>query len=50
MATRLALVSDRVQTDAAGQVVLKLKNPWRDGSTHLVQSPLEFMQQPVALA
>ena len=50
MATRLALVSDRVQTDAAGQVVLKLKTPWRDGSMHLVQSPLKFMQQLVALA
>jgi hypothetical protein len=33
-----------VQTNAAGQVVLKLKTPWRDGTTHLVMSPLEFMQ------
>lgn len=29
--------------------MLKLKTPWRDGSTHLVQSPLEFMQRLAAL-
>lgn len=26
-----------------GQVELPLKTPWRDGTTHLVMSPLEFM-------
>ena len=36
-------------TNAAGQVVLKLKTPWRDGTTHLVMSPLEFMQRLAAL-
>jgi hypothetical protein len=30
-------------------VVLKLKTPWRDGITHLVVSPLEFMQRQAAL-
>jgi hypothetical protein len=30
-------------------VELKLKTPWRDGTTHLVMNPLEFMQRPVAL-
>ena len=39
----------RVQTNAAGQVVLKLKTLWRDGTTHLVMSPLEFMQRLAAL-
>jgi len=24
--------------------VLKLRPPWRDGTTHLVMSPVEFMQ------
>jgi hypothetical protein len=38
-----ALANDRVQTNAAGQVVLKRKTPRRDGTTHLVLSPLEFM-------
>ena len=36
--TRPALANERVQTNAAGQVVLKLKTAWRDGTTHLVMS------------
>ena len=43
--TRPALANERVQTKAAGQVVFKLKTPGRDGTTHLVMSPLEFMQR-----
>jgi hypothetical protein len=38
-----------VQFNAAGQVELKLKTTWRDGTTHLVMSPLEFMQRLAAL-
>ena len=45
--TRPALANERVQTNAAGQVVLKLKTPWRDGTTHLVMWPLEFMQPSI---
>ncbi len=41
--TRPALANERVQTNAAGQVVLKLKTAWRDSTTHLVILPLEFM-------
>ena len=26
---------------------LKLKTPWRDGTTHLTMSPLEFMQRHI---
>ncbi|MDO9092174.1 MAG: transposase [Rubrivivax sp.] len=47
--TRPALANERVQTNAAGLVVLKLKTAWRDGTTHLVMSPLEFMQRLAAL-
>ena len=47
--TRPALANERVQCNAAGQVVLKLKTPWRDGTTHLVMSPLELMQRLAAL-
>ena len=47
--TRPAVANERVQTNAAGQVVLSLKTPWRDGTTHLVMSPLEFMQRLAAL-
>ena len=39
----------RIQVNAAGQVQLELKTPWRDGTTHLVLSPLEFMQRLAAL-
>lgn len=40
----------RVQVNAAGQAELKLKTPWRDRSTHLGMSPLEFMQRLAARA
>ena len=47
--TRPAVANKRAQTNAAGQVVLRLKTPWRGGTTHLVMSPLEFMQRLAAL-
>ena len=47
--TRPALANERVQINSAGQVVLRLKTPWRDGTTHIVMSPLEFMQRLAAL-
>ena len=47
--TRPALANERVQCNAAGQVVLKLKTPWRDGTTHPVMSPPKFMQRLAAL-
>jgi hypothetical protein len=47
--TRPSLSDERVQLNSAGQVELKLKTPWRDGTTHLVMSPLEFMQRLAAL-
>jgi hypothetical protein len=39
--TRPAIANELL---AAGQVVLTLKTPYRDGTTHLVMSPREFMQ------
>jgi hypothetical protein len=42
--TRPALSDERVQLNAAGQVKLKLKTPWRDGTTHLVMSPPGHVQ------
>ena len=47
--TRPALSDERVQCNAGGQVGLKLKTPWRDGTTHQVMTPLEFMQRLAAL-
>lgn len=42
--TRPDLADQRVQTNAGGQVVLKLKTTWRDGTTHLVMLPLASMR------
>jgi Putative transposase len=47
--TRPAISDERVELNAAGQLVLRLKTSWRDGTTHLVMSPLEFMQRLAAL-
>ncbi len=47
--TRPALANERVKRDGAGNVVLQLKSAWRDGTTHLKLSPLEFMQRLAAL-
>ena len=47
--TRPALANERVQCNAAGQVVRKLKTAWRDGTTHIVMSPLTFMRRLAAL-
>ena len=47
---RPALANERVQINVAGQVVLRLKTAWRDGTTHIVMSPLEFMQRLAARA
>ena len=49
--TRSALANERVQTNAAGQVVLKLKTAWLDGTTHLglrrdKKSPVDCLCQP----
>lgn len=37
-----AVANERVQTNAVGQGVLKLRPPCRDGTTHQVMPPLEF--------
>jgi hypothetical protein len=47
--TRPAIANERIALNRAGQVVLTLKTPYRDGTTHLLMSPLEFMQRLAAL-
>lgn len=47
--TRPAIANERLTLNDAGQVVLTLKTPYRDGTTHIVMSPLEFMQRLAAL-
>ena len=46
---RPALVHKRLSRTRAGAVVLQLKTPYRDGTTHLVMTPLEFLQRLAAL-
>ena len=43
--TRPAIANERLKLNAAGQVVLQLKSAYQDGATHVVMSPLEFMQR-----
>jgi len=45
----ITLANERLAINAAGQVVLELKTPYRDVTTHLLFSPLEFLQRLAAL-
>ncbi len=47
--TRPAIANERLKRNRAGDVVLQLKTPYQDGTTHIVMSPLEFMQRLTAL-
>jgi Putative transposase len=47
--TRPAIANERLSVNRAGQVVLRLKTPWRNGTTHIVMSSMEFMQRLAAL-
>jgi len=47
--TRPAIANERIKRNHAGQVVLQLKSAYKDGTTHIVMSPLEFMQRLAAL-
>ena len=45
--TRPVLAHARVQINAAGQVVPKLKTSWHESTGYLVMSLLEFMRQQI---
>ena len=47
--TRPAIAFEWLKRDGSGDVVLQLKSAWRDGTTHIRMSPLEFMQRLAAL-
>ncbi|MBE0546338.1 MAG: transposase [Rubrivivax sp.] len=47
--THPALANERVQYNPNGQVERKLKIPWRDGTRHLVMTPLESVQRLAGL-
>lgn len=46
---RPAIANGRLKLSDGGQVVLTLKTPFRDGTTHLAMSPLELLQRLAAL-
>ena len=47
--THPAITNERLKRNRAGQVVLQLKSAYKDGTTHVVMSPVEFMQRLAAL-
>jgi hypothetical protein len=47
--TRPTLANGRLRRNRTGDVVLRLKSPYQDATTHVVISPLEFMQRLAAL-
>ena len=47
--TRPAIANERLSVNREGNVVLKLKTAWRNGATHIVLTPMEFMQRLAAL-
>jgi len=44
-----AISNERLRINAKGQVILKLKTPWKDGTSHILLEPLEFMRRLAAL-
>jgi len=47
--SRPALASERLSLDERGRVLLELRHPWRDGTTHLRLEPLVFLERLAAL-
>ena len=43
-ASCLETTNERLKRNRASQVVLQFKSAFRDGATHVVMSPLEFMR------
>jgi hypothetical protein len=46
---RPPLAQDRLRLRVDGRIVVRLKRAWRDGTTHLVFEPLEFLAKLAAL-
>ena len=46
---RPPIVNERLSTNRAGQAVYELKQPFRDGTTHVVFEPLDFIARLAAL-
>ena len=46
---RPAISNERLAVNREGNVILKLKTAWRNGATHIIMTPMEFMQRLAAL-
>jgi len=46
---RPAFAYDQLDWDGGKRVTFALKTPWRDGTTHLEMTPIDFLQRLVAL-
>jgi hypothetical protein len=44
------IATKRLSVDGRGRVVYRYKQPFRDGSTHVVLEPLDFIARLAALA
>jgi hypothetical protein len=47
--TRPAIANERLSTNERGQVIYKFEQPFRDGTTHVVLDPLDFIARLAAL-
>jgi hypothetical protein len=47
--TRPAISNERLKFNSIGDVVLRLKSPYRNDTTHIMMLPLKFMQHLTAL-
>ena len=47
--TRPPIATKRLSTDGQGRVVYRYKQPFRDGSTHVILEPLDFIARLAAL-
>jgi hypothetical protein len=47
--TRPAIANERLKRTSTGDVVLQFKTPYKDGTSHMAMSPLDFMQRLAAL-
>ena len=46
---RPPIAQDRLRLSDTGQVVYELKKPYRDGTSHIVMSPLELLEKITAI-
>jgi len=46
---RPAIANERLSTNERGQIVYKFKQPFRDGTTHVILEPLDLIARLAAL-